>query len=217
MNDKIKILVADDHPIMREGLKWILEKEFESSFIYEAKDGEEAFNLIKKNNIDIATLDIEMPLLSGLEVARKIKEEKLITKVVFLTMYNDEQMFDEAMNIGALGYVLKENAIENIVECIKQVVKGFNYISPALSHFIVKREREYKKLAQNIPSVNDLTKSERIILRLISDDKTTKQISEELHISYKTVENHRNNIARKLGLTGTHSLIKFALTNKSIL
>jgi len=217
MENKIKILIADDHPLIREGLKLVLEKDTVFIITGEAKNGVEALNILRRNKIDIAVLDIEMPLLSGFEVARKIREEKLNVKIVFLTMYKDEQMFNEAMEIGASGYVIKENAVENIVECIKRISEGFNYVSPALSHFLIKSERAHKELIREIPSINDLTKTERMILRMIGEDKTTNQIANELHISYKTTENHRNNISRKLQLKGTHSLIKFAINNKHVL
>jgi len=217
LTNKIKILIADDHPLMLEGLKQTLEKESGFSVACVARNGEEALSFIRKNSIDIVVLDIEMPVLNGFKAARIIREENLNDGIIFLSMYKDELMFSEAMDIGASGYVLKENAIEDIVDCIKRVNDGYNYVSPALSHFLVKHEREFKELAKSIPSLNNLTKTERIILRMIAEDKTSKQISDELHVSYKTIENHRSNISRKLNIHGTHSLIKFALNNKSVL
>ena len=213
----MKILIADDHPLMRNGLKTVLESEPGFKAIAEAKDGEAAYALLKNNDFDIVTLDVEMPKLSGLEVARKISEEKLPVKIIFLTMYKDEDMFNEAMDLGANGYVLKENAVDDIVDCIKAVAAGSYYISPIISQYLIKREKKFRELSHFTPSINNLTKTERMILKLISEEKTTKQISEELFISYKTVENHRANISKKLDLHGTHSLIKFAISNKSLL
>jgi DNA-binding NarL/FixJ family response regulator len=215
--EKIKILVADDHPIMREGFKLVLEGYPEFSKVTEAQNGEEALSILLKDDFDIATLDVEMPVMGGFDVARKILEKKINTKIIFLTMYKDEYLFREAMDTGALGYVLKENAVDDIIECIKCVVKGEHYVSPALSHFIFNRQKERKELEEKSPSINNLTKAERTILRLIAESKTTKEIGVELFISYKTVENHRANIARKLNLQGAHSLVKFAITNKSLL
>lgn len=216
MNNNLKILIADDHPIMREGLRYVLEQSGFSN-IKEAKNGQEALDLLLKNDFDVVTLDVEMPLMRGFEVSRKIIENKLQTKIIFLTMYKDEQMFSEAMDLGALGYVLKENAVEDIIECIKNVTLGYHYISPALSHFVIKKERALKKISQELPAISDLTKTELSILKLISENKTTKEIADELFISYKTVENHRANISKKLNLHGSHSLIKFAISNKAIL
>jgi DNA-binding NarL/FixJ family response regulator len=216
-NEQTKILVADDHPLMRNGIKSVLE--FEPSFkvVCEAKDGEEAIKLLSEKNFDIVTLDVEMPKINGLEIARRMIKERIATKIIFLTMHKDEDMFNQALDIGAMGYVLKENAIDDIVECVKMVTKGRYYISPTISQYLMNREKRIKDLADSAPSINNLTKTERIILRLIADDKTTRQIADELHVSYKTVENHRNNISKKLNLQGSHSLIKFAINNKAIL
>jgi DNA-binding NarL/FixJ family response regulator len=217
MNKKTKILIADDHPLMRDGLEGVLKSELNFEISAKAKDGEQAYNLLKEQDFDIVTLDIEMPKISGLEIARKIKEENIDTKIVFLTMYKDEDMFNEAMDSGAFGYVLKENAVEDIIDCIKSVAKGEYYISPGISRYLVKRQNELKKFGQENHSINSLTKTERLILRLVSQEKTTKEIAERLFISAKTVENHRANISKKLNLHGSHSLIKFAINNKTIL
>ena len=217
MERNINILIADDHPVIRSGIKSVLENESYLKSIVEASDGEQAYNLLKENKFDVVTLDVEMPKINGLEIARKIIEEKINTKIIFLTMYKDEDMFNQALDIGAKGYVLKENAVDNIVECINTVAKGKYYISPTISQYLMNREIKIKNLADLSPSINNLTKTERAILKLISDDKTTKQIANELNISYKTVENHRNNISKKLNLSGSHSLIKYALNNKAIL
>lgn len=217
MNEKIKILIADDHPIMREGLKIILKENSEFQDVHEAKNGEEALNVLLKDDFDIVTLDIEMPVMSGFDVARNIADKKLKTKIIFLTMYKDEHIFNQAIELGALGYILKENAVTDIIDCIKSVMNGQHYISPVLSNIILKRNISNHELTKNQPSINDLTKTELTILKMISASKTSKEISEELFISYKTVENHRANIAKKLDLHGAHSLIKFAISNKSLL
>jgi DNA-binding NarL/FixJ family response regulator len=215
--EKLRIFIADDHPIMRGGLKFILHTEGDFEVAGEASDGEKALNMLIQNSFDAAILDVEMPKLSGLEAARKLMEEKIPIKIIFLTMYKDEDMFNEAMDIGAMGYVLKESAAEDIVECIHAVAAGKYYISPLISSFLMNRQLQLQNLSVSTPSINDLTKSERLILSMIAAEKTTKQISEELHISHKTVENHRSNISKKLNLQGAHSLIKFALSNKNIL
>ncbi len=215
MNNKIKIIIADDHPMMRSGVKSVLLTDLQIEIIAEAKDGEEAYNLIQKHLPDIALLDVEMPKMTGLEIARRIASEKIKTRVVFLTMYKEEDMFNEAMDSGAFGYVLKENAVEDVLEGIKSVSEGKYYISPLISDYLVKRMNSRTDFKSDTPSINNLTTAERKVLKLISFEKTTQQIADELFISYKTVENHRNNISKKLKLSGTHSLVKFAISNKS--
>jgi len=217
MGKKVKILIADDHPIIRQGLISVLNQEPEIESLVEAKNGIEAMELLRDNNFDIATLDVEMPGLSGLEIAGRLQEYGIKTKIVFITMHNDELMFNYAMNAGAMGFVLKENAVDDIVDCIKKVADGTHYISPALSHLLLKREKKNKELVESFPSIEDLTKMERKILKLVADEKTTKEIADELFISTKTVDNHRTNIAKKLNLHGAHSLVKFAIRNKALL
>jgi len=215
--NKIKVIIADDHPVMRSGVKSVLLGDQQIEIVAEAKDGEEAYALITKHQPDVALLDVEMPRMTGLEIARRLISEKIKTKIIFLTMYKDEDMFNEAMDVGAFGYVLKENAVEDVLESVKIVSGGKHYISPMISGYLVSRLNRQNDLITKTPSINDLTKSERTILKLISQEKTTQQIADELHISYKTVENHRNNISKKLNLSGTHSLVKFAINNKSYL
>jgi len=145
MKKKISILIADDHPIIRQGLISVLRNEPGIENIAEANNGIEALELLRKNNFDIVTLDVEMPGLSGLEILGRFSEHNIKTKVVFITMYNDERMFTHAMNAGAMGYILKDNAVDDIVDCIKMVAEGKPYISPVLSHFLLRREKRNKK------------------------------------------------------------------------
>jgi len=215
--NKISVIIADDHPVMRSGVKSVLLIDPNIEILAEAKDGEEAYNLIIKHQPDVALIDVEMPKMTGLEIVRRISTENIKTRFVFLTMYKDEDMFNEAMDVGAFGYVLKENAVEDVLESINIVSEGRHYISPMISGYLVTRLNKQKSLVSKTPSINDLTRAERNVLRLISLENTTQQIADELHIGYKTVENHRNNISKKLNLHGTHSLVKFAINNKSLL
>lgn len=217
MKKNITIIIADDHPVMRSGIKSVLQNNNQIQILAEAVDGEETWSLIKKYQPNIALLDVEMPKMSGLEITRRVSEQKLNTKIIFLTMYKEEDMFNEAMDAGAWGYVLKENAIEDIIESIKAVFEGNYYISPLISRYLINRLNKKQKFESEQPSINQLTKTERAILKLIAEGKTSQQIADELHISYKTVENHRNNISKKLNLSGPHSLLKFALNNRSLL
>jgi two-component system response regulator DegU len=217
MSDKIRIIIADDHPIFRSGLKSILKDETNIQIVGEASDGNKALELISELNPDIAVLDMSMPEKTGLQVLRELKNNKSKVKVIFLTMYREEDMFDEAMNLEVDGYVLKESAENDIVECINQVAKNNYYISPVISNLFVKRRNKTAELDKQNPALLKLTLTERRVLKLVSQNKTSKEISEELFISPKTVDNHRTSISNKLNLHGTHSLVKFAIENRSLI
>ncbi len=213
--NEITIIIADDHPIVRQGMRQTIEMEKNIKILAEADDGQEAFDAIKKLEPQIAILDIDMPKKDGFEVAREVFENDLATEVIFLTIHNDEVMFNEAIDIGAKGFVLKQSALKDIVNCIKTVAKSQYYASSSLTTFLINRQRRSLDLDEKKPSINDLTRSEKRILKMIAEDKTTKAIAEELFISPTTVEKHRSNISRKLELKGSYSLLRFALKNKS--
>lgn len=213
----ITIIIADDHPVFRSGLINIISKEHDIKILGDADNGEKAYDMILELKPDIALLDIHMPKLTGLQILKEIKKTKTNVKTIFLTVYNDEDMFDEAMDNGISGYVLKDSAVSDIIECIRKVASGDYYISPSVSNFLINRRDKMKKLESNTPAINSLTKTELSVLKLIAEGKTSNQIAEEMFISPKTVENHRTNINFKLNLRGTHSLIKFAIENKSLL
>ncbi len=217
MKNKVRVILADDHPIFMSGLQQIIEEDENIEIAGTALNGEKALEIIYERKPDIAVLDIDMPKMTGLEVLRAMNETKSKTKVVFLTVYASEDMFDEAMELGTNGYVLKDCAVNDIVECIHKVNEGNYYISPTISNFVVTRRERMKKFDSDNPTIDTLTKTELNILRMIADGLTSKDIADELFISFKTVENHRSNISGKLGIKGAHSLLKFALKNKSSL
>ncbi len=175
MNNEPKILVADDHPLMIDGLKWALKNDLNLEITSQAMDGKQAYNLLKEQNFDIVTLDVEMPGMNGLEIARRIVEEKINTKIVFLTMYNDEDIFNEAMELGAYGFLLKENAVEDIIDCVKAVNRGEYYLSPEISKYLVKRQNKLKKLNRTEYTISDLTKTERLNLKIHFGRKNNKR------------------------------------------
>lgn len=214
---KLRVLIADDHPIFRKGLVLAIEADTSIEIVAEAGDGQEALRLAADLAPDVIVLDIEMPMLNGLQVAQEIIARHLPVDIVFLTMYKEEDMFNEAMNIGAKGYVLKENAVSDIVESIKIVASGRYFISPNISEFLINRSDRVRSLLKKKPQLESLTATERKVLKMISDIKTSKEIADELFISYRTVENHRSNICNKLEIHGSHSLLKFAIENKALL
>lgn len=217
MDEEIKIIIADDHPIFLNGLKQIITDDGNIKIVGEAGDGENAQRLINELNPDIAVLDVDMPKKNGLEILKETTANGKRTKIVFLTMYKEEDMFNEAMDNGIMGYVLKESAMSDIVECINIVSQNRHYISPLISDYLLKRRVGINELENKNPSIKDLTPTELRILKLIAENKTSKEISGELFISYRTVENHRANISNKLGLKGAHSLLNFAIENKNLL
>ena len=157
-----------------------------------------------------------MPKLSGIEVARHIQKKKIATDVLFITMYKEEHMFNKALDLGVRGYVLKESAVDEILQGIRAVAKGNYYISPGIAHYLVRRSGRSTQLSAEHGGVVDLTPTERRVLQQIADGKTSKEIASDFCISPKTVERHRENISKKLDLHGAHSLLKFALENKSL-
>lgn len=215
--NKIKIIIADDHPIFRNGLKQIIEEDENIEIIGIADNGEKALSIIEELNPEIALLDIDMPKMTGLQVLKELKKLKSGSKVIFLTVFSSEDIFDEAMELGVNGFVLKDCAVNDIVECINKVAGDNYYISPSISNLLMNRRIKIKKLENDNPNLLSLTKSELKILKSISEGKTSKEIGEEMFISYKTVENHRSNMISKLGLKGSFSLIKFALENRQLL
>ncbi|MCX7984236.1 MAG: response regulator transcription factor [Bacteroidetes bacterium] len=215
MDKRIKVLIADDHPIFRKGLRQAIESDRSLVIVGEAGDGIEAYRLIEELRPDVAVLDIEMPGMTGLDIAKKIQKLSVAVDVIFLTMYKDEDMFNEALDLGVKGYVLKENTVEDIVNCIKVVAKGKYFLSPSISSYLVNRNERAKSLLRKKPELKDLTPTERKILKLIAENKTSKEIAMLLHISHRTVENHRLNICNKLDIHGSHALLRFALENKT--
>ena len=215
MPDQIRLLIADDHPIVRNGLSFKITQDGRFKIVAEAGDGETALSLIQEMQPDIAILDIDMPKLDGLQVARKIVELNLKTKTILLTLHKDEDFFRTAMEIGAKGYFLKENAAEEIVAGVQAVSEGRTYVSAAMSVYLLRQQAITTTPAEILAA--QLTPAERNILKLISLGETSKGIGQKLSLSYRTIENHRTNMCRKLDIVGTNALLRFALEHKAIL
>ena len=215
MKTDIRVLIADDHPIVRQGLRQVIEADPQLKVVAEAGDGQTALERIQTLQPEIAVLDIDMPEMDGFAIARALREQELNTAVIFLTIHREEDFFNEALDVGAKGYVLKDSATTDIVAAIRAVARGEHYTSPALTSSLVNRRQRAADLRQQKPTLNDLTSAERRILQLIADYKTSREIADELCISYRTVETHRTNICQKLDLHGSHTLMKFALAHKA--
>ena len=215
METQIKIVMADDHPIVRQGLRKIIETDNNLLIVAEAGDGQAALDLIEEHQPQVAVLDIDMPGMDGFAIVREMQKRRIETEVVFLTMLDEEETFQAAMDLNVRGYVLKDSAADEIVSAIKAVAKNRPFLSPAMSAMLLNRRRRADELEIEQPGLHLLTPTERRVLRLIADDKTSKEIGEELFVSYRTIEGHRANISRKLNLSGSLALVKFASANKS--
>jgi two-component system response regulator DegU len=215
MTAEIRVLIADDHPIFRKGLREVIEAERGLHCVAEAADGEVALEEIERQQPQVVVLDIQMPKCDGFAVARAIRERQLPIQIVVLTMYDDEEVLNQALDIGVNGYVLKESAANDIVGAIKAVANNQSYISPSSAGHLLARRARAAALASQKPGVQDLTKTEQRILRLIAQHKTSKEIAGELFVSHRTIENHRLNICQKLQIHGSNALLKFALEHRS--
>jgi DNA-binding NarL/FixJ family response regulator len=215
MSSTIRVLIADDHPIFRQGLRMVIEQQPDLAVVGEASDGAKALELLASAGAAVAVLDVTMPVTDGFAVARAARDRRLSGALVFLTMHNDGQSVNAALDLGVRGYVLKENAITEIVDCIRVVAAGRDYISPALSSFLINRRHRAASLAAQRPALEQLTPAERRVLKLIAEGLTSRQIAAQLAIGVRTVEHHRNNVAVKLELRGSHALTKFALKHQS--
>lgn len=213
---KHSIVLADDHPLLLKGLSEMIEEECCFEIIGKASDGEQALLLIEKHQPDIAVLDIDMPKLTGLELAEKISGKGMNTKIVFLTMHNKESIFNRAINLGASGFLMKDSALVEIVDALFSVASGKRFISKSLTDLLIARTSN-QPVNNPLTRIAVLTPTELKIIKLISRNKSSKEIAGELSVSKRTVETHRSNICEKLGLSGTNSLLKFALENKSSL
>ena len=215
MKRKIKIILADDHPIYRDGLRQLLEAEVELQLVHETGNGRDALEQARRLKVDVLLLDIDMPEMSGLDVARERPRNLDAFQIIFLTMHREEDVFNEAMDLGVKGYVLKDSASADILNAVRAVADRKPYLSPSLSEFMMNRASGAQQLRTTQPGLEALTVSERRILKLIASDRTSKEIADELGLSPRTVENHRTNICTKLDIHGSHSLLKFAFENRS--
>jgi DNA-binding NarL/FixJ family response regulator len=193
-------------------LRQLIERQADFHVVAEAGDGRAALELIQTREPAVAILDLNMPELDGFAVAERAQQMGLPAKIVILTMHKDEMHLSRAVDLGVQGYVIKDSAATEVIDCIRTIVRGKEYFSPSLSSFLLSRRRPAQ--AQEQTGLIDLTPTERRILLLLADLKTTKEIASTLGVSPRTIDNHRAHICSKLNLQGTHALVKFALQHK---
>ncbi len=212
VKDKIEIIIADDHMMIREGLKQLLELDGTMKVIAEANDGEECLNLLnRKIHPDILLLDINMPKKNGIEVLEYIKQNKIPVKVLILTVHNEVEYLLKAVDIGIDGYLLKDSSYDELKEAIDVVISGNTYIQPSLLPALNESMEDY---ALDKEKIECLTKRELDVLRLISEGCSNKKISDELTISERTVKNHISHIFRKIDVEDRTQAAVFAIRNK---
>jgi DNA-binding NarL/FixJ family response regulator len=216
-NKTVKIIAADDHPLFRSGLVKTIRENPGYDIIAESATGADALEQVRTLKPDIAILDINMPEMNGLEVAKKLNKEKPGTKIIILTMYKDEDYFNEAINLDVSAYILKDCAVNEILKCLEVVMSGEYYFSPGVLNYLVKRKNRKSTLENKHAGLKDLTVAEKQVLEKVAENKTSKEIADELFISVRTVQNHRNNICAKLNLKGYNKLLQFAIYNKNFL
>ena len=215
MHKTIRIAIADDHPIVRKGIRQVIEEQTHLTVVAEAGDGEAGLALIRELRPDVAILDLHMPKLDGFAVAEEVRRSDLPVSIVFLTVHAEVDLLHRALEVGGKGYVLKDSALVDIVNAVNSVAAGIPFVSPSMTAALLNHRSDVKALEGRQPGLRELTASERRILGMIASGKPTKVIAAELHVDPRTVETHRGNICHKLGLGGANSLLRFALEHKS--
>jgi len=208
--EQIKIFLADDHKILRESLRMLLDKEIDFQVVGEAEDGLSVAGNLKGTDADVVLLDVSMPRKNGFEVARELAAEYPGLHIIFLTMHKNEKMLSEAFESGGRGYVLKENAFEELAAAIRDVTGGKIYVSPELAPLML------SGFLENQRANEDLSDRELEVLKLLAEGHSNKEIADTLHISIKTVETHRANIMRKHDFKNITELVLYAVRNHII-
>ncbi|HLO13481.1 MAG TPA: response regulator transcription factor [Anaerolineales bacterium] len=215
MTPKIRILIADDHTLLRNGICALLEDEQDMTIVGETDNGREAVRLADQLKPNVVLMDIAMPLLNGLEATRQIKHEHPEINVLVLTMYDHEEYFRQMLEVGASGYIIKRAAATELVSAIHAVFNGEAVLSPVITRLLLEDYLNHD-IHKGKDDPNALSSREREVLQLIAEGKTSREIAEILHLSVKTVQSHRTNLMQKLDLHDRGDLIKYAIQKKII-
>lgn len=213
LNEKISILIADDHALVREGLKQIIELEKELEVIGLASNGDEAIKMSIQNSPDVILMDINMPILNGIEALRRLKDIGIKSRIIMLTIHDDREYLYETIKIGASGYVLKDADSDSLIKAIKDVNNGKTYIQPSISALLVEEVNKRDIDEDKKDLVDSLTKREYEVLTLIAEGLNNKEIASRLFISEKTVKNHVSNIFKKINVTDRVQAAIFTFKN----
>ena len=212
----IDVFLVDDHTIFREGLLLLLEKEKEINIVGEAEDGHEAVNKVPSVRPDVVIMDISMPNLNGIEATRQIKEEEPDIDILILSMKNNAEDAYQALKAGAIGYILKKSAGDEVVEAVRTAYKGGRFLSDQINKSLVENYIIENKGKETEDLLEELSPREREVLQLVAEGKATKEIAKMLHLSNSTIETYRKRMMKKLGLNNLTELIKFAIKHDII-
>ena len=213
---KIRILLADDHTLFRQGVKTLLAAESDIEIVGEAANGTEALERAGQFRPDVVLMDIGMPGPSSFETTRQIRRNRPETKVLFLTMYDDEDYLVEGMEVGASGYVLKDSPAPQLVAAIRDVSRGGSYLSPRMLSQLVDDFRTRIKSTDRLPRFATLTPREKEVLKMLAEGNSVKEVACQLNLSVKTVEAHKFNLMRKLDIHNKAQLVQYAIRRKII-
>jgi len=213
---QIRILLVDDHTLFRQGIKTMLSQESDLEIVGEAANASEAVDCAATNRPDVVVMDISMPGMSCFEATRQIRKARPETKVLFLTMYDDEDYLVEGMEVGASGYVLKDSPAPQLAAAVRDVNRGGSYLSPKMLSQLVDDFRSRVKSNIRTPRFSTLTPREREVLKLLAEGNSVKEIAGDLNLSVKTVEAHKFNLMRKLDIHNKAQLVQYAIQKKII-
>lgn len=213
---KIRVLLADDHTLFRQGIRTLIAAEPDMEVVGEASNGSEAIARALETRPDIVLMDIGMPGLSCFEATRQIKKARPETKVIFLTMYDDEDYLIQGMEVGASGYILKDSPAQQLIAAMRDVYRGGSYLSPRMLSQLVDDFRSRIRSTQRVPRSETLTAREREVLKLLAEGNSVKEIANYLNLSVKTVEAHKFNLMRKLDIHNKAQLVQYAIQKKII-
>jgi DNA-binding NarL/FixJ family response regulator len=202
----MRVLIADDHGIVRSGLRLLLEREPDIEVVAEASDGVEARDLAIRERPELAILDVKMPRLTGLQATREIREQAPDVAVLILSMHGDERYLFEALKAGASGYVLKRQADQDLLDAVRAVQRGEPFLTPDAQRALIK-----DVLERGLEDSDELTPREQEVVKLVAEAHTNREIAEILHLAEKTVESHRANAMRKLGMRDRVELVRYAI------
>jgi len=213
---KIRVLLTDDHTLFRQGIRTLLAAEPDIEIAGEASNASEAITFAQELRPDIVLMDVGMPGLSSFEATRQIRKQRPETRVIFLSMYDDEDYLSESVEIGASGYILKESPADQLVSAIREVHRGGNYLTPRLLARLVDDFRVQNRTSLRQPRFGTLTKREREIMKLLAEGRSVKEVATEFNLSVKTVEAHKFNLMRKLDIHNKAQLVQYAIQKKII-
>lgn len=212
----IRVIVADDHGVVRKGVRFLLQQERDIEVVAEAEDGREAVRLAKETRAHVLIIDIAMPHLNGIDAAAQVAKSSPSTGVIILSMYSDEEFVIRALNAGAKGYLLKDSAEPDLVRAVRSVAQGKPFFSPDIAHMLL--EDYMRRLQQEgvQDSYDLLTEREREVLQLLAEGKSNKEVAQVLNVSLHTVETHRTNFMQKLSLHNTAEIVLYAVRKRLI-